>query len=68
MANGMTEEKALAECERRYLFDAEFHAKVKMVEHAVAFDLLTKTGSQMSYRDRSLARLAAGLALILEED
>lgn len=53
------------EAERLYLFDAMFHAQVEMAVQALDADLEAKTGSRLTYDDRSLATLAAACAVLV---
>ena len=55
----------LAEAERRYLHDAEFHYKVEQAMRVLAWDLRQRSGFEMGRADRSLARLAASVALLV---
>ena len=57
----------LKTAERRFLTDAEFSARVKTVIDLLAEDLRTNTGQAMNSDDRSLAAIAASVALVLAE-
>lgn len=64
---GMTAAEVLREAERRFHFDAEFHARCKQVANLLAFDLSARTGGQMAVADVSLALHAASVALVVGE-
>lgn len=57
-----------AEAERRYWYDAEFHARVETVVQVLGDQLDAKTpGARLNPADLSLARLVASIALVLAE-
>ena len=56
-----------AEAERRYLHDAPFHARVVAAVNVLDLDLRGRTGQRMGDEDRSLATLAAAVALLVAE-
>jgi hypothetical protein len=56
-----------AEAERRYHYDATFHAKVHAAVNVLDLDLRGRTGRRMTDEDRSLAALAAAVAVLVAE-
>lgn len=56
-----------AEAERRYHFDALFHARVHAAVNVLDLDLQGRTGQRMAEEDRSLTTLAAAVAVLVTE-
>lgn len=61
----MTNAEALREAERLYLLDATHHAQVEVVVGMLDNDLYENTRRRMNSDDRSLATLAASLAIVV---
>jgi hypothetical protein len=61
---GSERDTIMVTAEHRYLFDAEFHAKV----HTVVDVMQANTVGQMTPEDRSLASLAAAVMLQATEE